>query len=132
MNEGEIAVQVEEGREIAPTVAARLAHPRQSDQMLEMIEHIATSPTFNIEALNAVVALRERLQAGEAKSAFDRDLAAMQPQLPTIDSKGRIVVYSKADRDKAGGPLPTDKPQQTTPYALMADINEAIRPVLGM
>ena len=105
--------------------------PRQSNDMLSVIERIATSPHFNIDALNAVVALRERIQAAEAKSAFDRDLAAMQPQLPTIDSKGKIVVYSKADREKNGGPRPEDKPQQETPYALMADINDAIRPAMS-
>ena len=117
----------------AEPVEIRLAPApaRQSDQMLAMIERIATSPSFNLEALNAVVALRERIQAGEAKSAFDRDLAAMQPKLPTIDSRGLITVYSKADRDKVGGPQPGDRPQQVTPYALLADINDAIRPALA-
>ena len=115
-----------------PTALAPVAPAqRQSDQMLLMIERIATSPTFNLEALNAVVALRERLQASESKSAFDRDLSAMQPQLPTIDAKGRVTIFSKADREKPGGPKPTDVPQQETPYALMADINDAVRPALA-
>jgi hypothetical protein len=107
------------------------ARQTQGADMLSVIERIATSPNFNIEALNAVVALRERIQASEAKAAFDRDLAAMQPQLPTIDSRGVITVYSKGDREKLGGPRPTDTPQQKTPYALMADINDAVRPALA-
>lgn len=103
-----------------------------ADALLMIIEKIVLTPGANLDALDRIVALRERVAASEAKAAFDRALSAMQPTLPSIDSKGKITVYKKPDRDKPGGPVEgVDVPQQKTPYALLADINDAVRPGLG-
>lgn len=117
-------------QEIIPAESRQVA-ATAPDTMLSLIERIAMTPGVNLDALDRIVALRERTQASEARAAFTRDFATMQPELPAIDPKGRIVVYSKADREKAGGPRAEDTPQQATPYALLADINEAIRAPLA-
>lgn len=114
----------------APTPIPTPAQP-SPDAMMALIERIATTPGVNLDALDRIVALRERVQANEARAAFTRDFAAMQPELPAIDAKGMIVVFSKADREKSGGPRADDTPQQSTPYALLADINEVIRQPLS-
>ena len=127
--QGEVVTTGPNGHALAESRQATA--PVAADGLLTIIERIATNPNANLDALDRIVALRERVAASEAKAAFDRALSAMQPELPAIDSKGRITVYSKKDREKLGGPTPEDTPQQVTPYALLADINDAVRPALA-
>lgn len=101
-----------------------------ADRFFALIEKIATTGG-SLDTLDRIVALRERVQASEAKSAFDRELAAMQPKLPTIDSTGKVIIYSKADREAGKDVAGTATPMQSTAYATMADINDAIRPALA-
>lgn len=103
----------------------------QADRFFALIAKIATTPGANLEALDRMVALQERVRASEAKSAFDRDLASMQPRLPTIDATGKVVIYSKSDREAGRDVAGLATPMQSTSYATMADINDAIRPALA-
>jgi hypothetical protein len=105
--------------------------PAQTDEtsaFLQTIERMAVNPDVDIEKLKALMAMRKEFLAEKQRVAFDAAFAEMQPELPTIDRNGRIVVFSKADRDagKTDG-----KPIQNTPYALFEDISEAVRPVLA-
>ena len=81
--------------------------------------------------MQQLFALRERLEANRASLAFAEAFADLGPNLPIIDRRGRIVVFSKADREKAGGVRENDKPIQQTPYATLDDILEALRKPLA-
>lgn len=101
------------------------------DKFFSLIARIATSPGVSLDVLDRTVALWERVRASQAKATFDRDLAAMQPRLPTIDATGKIVMFSKEDRASGRDVTGAAKPMQSTSYATMADINDAIRPGLA-
>jgi hypothetical protein len=116
---------VEKYDELAPVVSS------ETTAIVQMIERAAANPAVDIDKMERLLQMQERVMDRRAKAAFDSALAIMQPSLPQVDRNGRIVVFSKADRDKAGGPRPTDTPLQSTPYALWEDINAAIGPHLA-
>ena len=112
-------------------VAERIEQPvivNETTAIVQMIERAAANPAVDIDKMERLLQMQERVMDRRAKAAFDSALSIMQPQLPQVDRNGKIVVFSKADRD-AGR---TDgKPQQQTPYALWEDINAAIGPHLA-
>lgn len=102
-----------------------------ADPWFAMVERAALNPAIDPDKLVKLYDLAERAQAARAKAAFASDFALMQANLPRIDRRGRIVVYSKAARDRPGGPTSDDVPQQITPYARLEDIVSAIAPALS-
>lgn len=91
-----------------------------SSGLLAVIERAARDPAVDIDKMERLLALQERVQERNAVAAFNDALAEMQPRLPIITERGRIIIKDKQ----------TDKITQETPYALWEDINEAIRPLL--
>ncbi len=128
----DVRAQAKENAERSHHVAIRqTTAPAPADEttaFLQTIERMAINPDVDIEKLKALMEMRKGFLAEKQRIAFDAAFAEMQPELPTIDRNGRIVVFSKADRDagKTDG-----KPIQNTPYALFEDINEAARPILA-
>lgn len=102
--------------------------PVQSEAaaVLSIIERAARDPSVDIDKLERLMAMQKGMAESRAKVAFDAAMAEMQPRLPVIDRKGRIEVREKTSTGKRDGEL-----QQSTPYALWEDINEAIRPILA-
>lgn len=98
---------------------------------LAIVARLAENPNVDPDKLVKLYELAERARAARAKEAFNAALAAMQPELPTINRGGKVVVYSKADREYAaknnGEYPPNAVPQQSTPYARIEDITEATR-----
>jgi hypothetical protein len=113
----------------APRVPA--AQPSNLADPLAIVARLAENPNVDPDKLVKLYELAERARAARAKEAFAADFAAMIPNLPSIDRRGCIVVYSKADREKAGGPRQDDRPQQVTPYATFDDILAGVVPVLS-
>ena len=113
----------------APQPAPQPPAPPADDAtaIFALIERAARDPSVDIEKFKALFALRREAEAERARLQFVEAFAALQSELPIIDQKGRIVVYSKQDRDKPGGPTPEDRPIQATPYTKFDDILEAIR-----
>lgn len=101
------------------------------DPWLAMVERAARDPAIDADKMIKLYELSERAHASRAKAAYTADFALLQAKLPRIDRKGQIVVYSKTDREKVGGPPPGSIPQQRTPYARLEDIVEAISPALS-
>jgi hypothetical protein len=97
------------------------------DPILAMIERAARDPAVDIEKFERLMAMKDRVESQRASIAFAEAFAELQPDLPTIDRSGSIVVYSKTDRDKPGGVPAGAQPIQQTPYATLDDIMEAIR-----
>lgn len=83
------------------------------DGVLGVIERLSAAG-LSTENLRELVALQERILDRNAKAAFEAAFAKMQPDLPEIDEKGKIVV----------------KGVQRSTYAKLEDIQKAIKPIL--
>lgn len=84
--------------------------------LLAVIERVATNPAADIDKLERMLAMHQRLLDSQARAAYYDALAQLQPELPTIDEKGVI-------KDKRGNVRST--------YAKFEDMHESLRPVLS-
>lgn len=108
---GELVQQ--EAQVSAPAVHVERAET--SDPLLALIERVARDPSVDIERMESLLNMHERVKGSNAKAAFVQAFANMQPELPEIDENGGI-------KDRSGNVQST--------YALWEDINDAIKPVL--
>lgn len=90
--------------------------------LMEVISRAAGDPNTDVNKLERLMGMYERITAARAKAAFDAALSSMQPKLPSVDRRGSITIRDKSE---------TKKIIQSTPYALFEDINEAIKPVMA-
>lgn len=82
--------------------------------ILEVIDRASRDATVDVDKLERLLGMYERVTAASAKAAYISALAEVQDQLPKIQERGEIRI----------GTGPGQK------YALWEDINEAIKPVL--
>lgn len=90
-----------------------------ASSIMAVISRAAADPNTDVDKLERLLGMYERITAQQAKASFSAALAEVQPKLPVIDRRGHIAVPSKDG--KAG---------HSTPYAKWEDINDAIRPAL--
>ena len=107
--------------EPAPSVPEP-APQSESSALISMIERAARDPNTDIDKMERLFSMKERAEADVARRAYDAAFAKMQPDLPEIDKRGKIVITDKADRQKV---------IQSTPYALWDDTNRLIKPILA-
>jgi hypothetical protein len=101
-------------------------HPASdSAALIAVISRAASDPNVDIDKMERLMQMHERLTDRAARSAFAAALASMQPELPVVDRKGLITIHKKDMPKVAANVI------QSTPYALWEDINEAIRPLLS-
>jgi hypothetical protein len=81
------------------------------DPVLSLIERVALDPNASIEKLERMMAMRDKLQADQARAAYAQSFAAASAQFPMIPLNGR------GDKGK--------------PYALLKDIISGTKPVLS-
>lgn len=84
--------------------------------LLAVISRAASDPNVDIEKMERLMAMHERMTAKQAEVAYNAALAVMQPELPVITERGEI-------KNRDGG--------VQSKYAKWEDINDAIRPVLA-
>jgi hypothetical protein len=84
--------------------------------IIQVIERAALNPEVDIDKMERLLQMQERIMARNAKAAYAAALSRMQPELPVIVERGGI-------RDRAGNVQST--------YARWEDINDAIKPVLA-
>ena len=89
----------------------------QAAAIISVIERAATNPDVDIDKMERLLEMQERIMARDAKASYASALAAMAPELPVINERGKI----STDRGKT---------VQST-YALWEDVNDAIKPVLA-
>lgn len=89
----------------------------QSAGLIAVIERAATNPDVDIDKMERLLQMHERIVERDAKAAYAAALATMAPDLPSVCERGKISI------DKG-------KTVQST-YALWEDINDAIKPVLA-
>ncbi len=87
-----------------------------SATLLNIISRAAADPSVDIDKMERLMAMHERIVARDAKAQYLAALAEMQPGLPVIRERGGI-------KNNSGGVQST--------YALWEDINEKIRPLLS-
>lgn len=83
--------------------------------VLAIIERAATNPAIDVDKLERLLLMQERIVERDAKAAFSSAMANLAPALPVIDENGAI-------KNNAG--------QVQSTYAEWEDINDAIRPLL--
>lgn len=84
----------------------------EAGAILSMIERAARDPAVDIEKMERLFAMQERMLLRNAEAAFNEALASMQPELPEVEQHGQNT-HTK------------------TRYAKWEDIHEAIAPVLA-
>lgn len=88
----------------------------ESAAMLQLIERMAMNPEINIERVQQLIAMQERMEerqfARNSKMAYDEAFATMQGELPIIEE----------DKEHGG---------TKSTYATFDAINQAIRPALS-
>lgn len=84
--------------------------------VLQVIARAAQDPQCDVEKIERLLQMHERLAASQAKAAYQTALAAMQPELPIISERGGI-------KDRGGNIQST--------YALWEDIVGVITPILS-
>jgi hypothetical protein len=98
-------------------------HPASdSAALIAVISRAASDPNVDIDKMERLMAMHERMQARAARVQYDEAFAAMQPNLPEIDKRGKIIIRDKNDAEKI---------IQSTPYALWEDTNKVIKPILA-
>ena len=93
----------------------------ESSALISMIERAARDPNVDIDKMERLFTMHERMTASRSRMDYDAAFAALQTELPEIDKKGKITIKEK------GG----EKIIQSTPYALWDDINKLIKPILA-
>lgn len=100
---------------IVPEQRRQVAAPPQADSsILAVISRAATDPTCDIDKLERLMAMHERMQARDAEAEFNAAMAAMQSDIPSIAERGAIVVNG----------------QKRSDYATFEDINDLIKPIM--
>lgn len=82
----------------------------ESATILQVIQRAATDPGFDVEKMQRLLDMHERIQANQARVEFSGAMAAMQCEIPSI-----------AERGKGHG---------SVRYALLEDINDIVKPIM--
>lgn len=90
--------------------SAPIVQASESATILQVIQRAAADPQCDIEKMERLMAMHERMQAVSASAAFNAAMAEMQCELPSI-----------AERGKGHG---------TVRYATLEDINDVIKPIM--
>ena len=95
---------------------APIAVISDTSAILAIIARAASDPAVDIDKMERLLQMQERVLARGAEAEFSTALAAMQPDLPIIDENGSI-------KNRDG--------QVQSTYPLWEDINDAIKPHLS-
>src|SRR5690606_179701 len=89
---------------------------QESTALIQAIERAATNPAVDVDKMERLLAMQERIMARNAQAAYAEALAALQPDLPMISERGGITDSGGNIRSK---------------YALWEDIVTIITPILS-
>lgn len=89
---------------------APVAVTSESATMLQVIQSMATNPACDIEKLERLMAMHERMQSKNAQTEFNAALASMQCDIPSIAERG--------------------EGHNKKTYATLEDINDVIKPIM--
>ena len=87
--------------------------PAQPDSILAIIREVARDPQCNVAAMQALLEMKERLDARDAEKEFNRDFALAMMEMPKVAKRGRKDMGTKG----------------VIPYETYEDLDAAIRPI---
>ncbi|MCV4287916.1 ERF family protein [Pseudomonas capsici] len=90
------------------------ASPQAETSLLAVISRAAADPSCDIDKMERLMAMHERMQARDAEAEFNASMAAMQSDIPSIAERGAITVNG----------------QVRSNYATFEDINDVIKPIM--
>ena len=93
-----------------------------SASLMAVIAQAARDPAVDVDKMERLLAMQERVIDRRAESDFSAAFAAMSAELPEIEERGKITVRDKNDSKRI---------IQSTGYALWEDIHRAIKPILN-
>ncbi|WP_225773251.1 ERF family protein [Pseudomonas sp. Marseille-Q5115] len=103
------------GEIIMPEPRRQAVAPISTDNsIMAVISRAAADPTCDIDKMERLLAMHERMQARDAETEFNAAMAAMQSDIPSIAERGAIVVNG----------------QKRSDYATFEDINDVIKPIM--
>lgn len=88
--------------------------PQADTSLLAVISRAAADPSCDIDKMERLMAMHERMQARDAEAEFNTSMAAMQSDIPSIAERGAITVNG----------------QVRSNYATFEDINDVIKPIM--
>lgn len=94
--------------------------PAQPMDLMAAAIQAATNPAMNVENVERLLALAGKLEEDKRRVSFQQALERVQAACPRINKSGRIFYEGR-----------NGKPGQNTPYALLEDIDRAIRPLMA-
>ena len=100
---------------VTPVQETALTAP-DAGAIVSMIERAALDPRVDMDKMERLLAMQERIFDRNARMAYASALAVMQPKMPVITERGGI-------KNKEG--------QIQSKYALWEDINDSIKPLLA-
>lgn len=86
----------------------------ESATILQVIQRAAADPQCDIEKMERLMAMHERMQARSAEAEFNAAMARMQIEMPSIAERGAIKVNGSVRSN----------------YATFEDINDVVKPVM--
>ena len=99
-----MSTEVIQRQDQAPAVQA------ESTTILQVIQRAAADPQCDIEKMERLMAMHERMQAKNAQTEFNAAMAAMQCDIPSIAERG--------------------EGHNRKSYATLEDINDVIKPIM--
>lgn len=103
-----------EAKDISLCVNSQLAVSQESAAMIHMIERVAMSPDADINKLEKLLDMKERVFNKTAEIEFNSAMAKMQSDIPTIEKNGKIVVNGIT----------------RSTYAEYSDIMKVVKPIM--
>lgn len=94
--------------------AVAAARAQTDTSLLAVISRAAADPSCDIDKMERLMAMHERMQARDAEAEFNASMAAMQSDIPSIAERGAITVNG----------------QVRSNYATFEDINDVIKPIM--
>lgn len=116
----------EQNEIVAHQPAQAPAVQSETPNLMAVIARAAADPSVNVDKMERLLQMHERMVAQQAKADFAAAMVLMKPDLPVIGRRGRIEVRAKTSSGQRDGEI-----QQSTGYALWEDIDEALTPVLA-
>lgn len=97
--------------EVVPVEQPAVPMVSESAAIIQVIERAAMNPNVDIDKMERLLEMQERILSRNAKAAYAAAFARMQPDLPEIPERG--------------------KGHNSVSYALWEDINDLIKPVIS-
>lgn len=95
-------------------MSTAIAEIAEAGGVLAVIERAALNPDIDVQKMQALFELQERIMARHAEMSFSSAFAEMQSEIPPIAENGKIEFSGKVQ----------------SRYALFEDINEVVKPIL--